>query len=60
MFTLLNNLAIPPIGLDVDWFAGYDHSLAICESKSANVINYGGFPFVPIKNPFNSSLRGGK
>ena len=60
VLTLLNNFAIPAIGLDVDVFAGCDHSLAICESKFANVINYGGFPFVPIKNPFNSSLRGGK
>ena len=58
--TLLNNFAIPAIGESVDVFAGCDHSLAICESKFANVINYGGFPFVPIKNPFNSSLRGGK
>ena len=54
------NFAIPTLGQTVDVFAGCDHSLAICESKFANVINYGGFPFVPIKNPFNSSLRGGK
>ena len=60
VLTLLNNFAEPAIGLSVDVFAGCDHSLAICESKFANVINYGGFPFVPIKNPFNSSLRGGK
>ena len=60
VLTLLNNFAIPAIGQSVDVFAGCDHSLAICESKFANVINYGGFPFVPIKNPFNSSLRGGK
>ena len=60
VLTLLNNFAVPAIGQDVDVFAGCDHSLAICESKFANVINYGGFPFVPIKNPFNSSLRGGK
>jgi uncharacterized phage protein (TIGR02218 family) len=60
VLTLLNNFAIPAIGGSVDVFAGCDHSLAICESKFANVINYGGFPFVPIKNPFNSSLRGGK
>jgi len=60
VLTLLNNFAVPTLGQDVDVFAGCDHSLAICESKFANVINYGGFPFVPIKNPFSSSIRGGK
>ena len=58
--SLLNDFAESPLLGTVDVFAGCDHSLAICESKFANVINYGGFPFVPIKNPFNSSLRGGK
>ncbi len=60
VLTLLNAFAESPIGGTVDVFAGCDHSLAICESKFANVINYGGFPFVPIKNPFGSSIRGGK
>lgn len=58
--SLLNNFSEDVLGTSVDVFAGCDHSLAICESKFANVINYGGFPFVPIKNPFGSSIRGGK
>lgn len=57
--TLLLAFSVEVIGTDVDVFAGCTHDLAICESKFDNVINYGGFPFVPRKNPFNSTLRGG-
>lgn len=60
VLSLLNNFSEDVIGTTVDVFAGCDHSLVTCDVKFANVINYGGFPFVPIKNPFNSSLRGGK
>ncbi len=57
--TLLLPFSIPVAGLNVDVFAGCTHDLAICQSKFDNVINYGGFPFIPRKNPFNSTLRGG-
>jgi len=60
VLTLLNAFAEPVLGTSVDVFAGCDHSLATCDTKFANVDNYGGFPFVPIKNPFGSSIRGGK
>ena len=36
--------------------AGCDHSIATCKSKFNNVANYGGFAFVPTKNPFESGL----
>ena len=57
--TLLLPFSIDVLGAQVDVLAGCAHSLAICESKFNNVINYGGFPYVPRKNPFNSTLRGG-
>lgn len=57
--TLLLPFSIPVSGLNVDVLAGCTHDLAICLSKFDNVINYGGFPFIPRKNPFNSTLRGG-
>lgn len=44
------------LGKEVDVFAGCDHSLATCEAKFSNSINYGGFPFVPTKNPFSTGL----
>lgn len=57
--TLLLPFSLDVLGTDVDVFAGCDHSLATCQAKFDNVINYGGFPFIPRKNPFNSTLRGG-
>lgn len=39
-------------GAAVFFWPGCDHSLATCNSKFSNAVNYGGFPFVPQKNPF--------
>lgn len=39
-------------------FAGCGHSIAVCKSKFDNVLNFGGFPFVPTKNPFQTGLDG--
>lgn len=49
-------LTHPVVGLEaggtLDIWPGCDHSLATCDSKFSNSANYGGFPFVPNKNPF--------
>lgn len=39
-------------GQPVTVYAGCDHSIATCESKFSNAVNHGGFPYVPLKNPF--------
>lgn len=44
------------LGSSVDVYAGCDHTLATCNSKFSNAINYGGFPFVPTRNPVQSGL----
>lgn len=44
------------LGEEVDVYAGCNHSLGTCESKFANSINFGGFAFVPTKNPFSTGL----
>jgi len=41
------------LGLDVQVFAGCDHTLNDCANKFDNVQNYGGFAWVPNRNPFN-------
>ena len=52
-------LASPPDGLAmgavVRAYPGCDHTLMTCETKFDNVLNYGGTPFVPRKNPFDGS-----
>jgi hypothetical protein len=39
-------------GTTVTLFPGCDHTLATCSGKFSNTANYGGFPFMPTKNPF--------
>lgn len=48
----------------VNVYAGCDHSIATCNSKfftsedvTSNVINFGGYAFVPTRNPFESGLN---
>lgn len=45
------------LNTEVDVYAGCDHTLATCNSKFSNAVNYGGFAFVPALNPFNTGLR---
>jgi uncharacterized phage protein (TIGR02218 family) len=49
-------LAAPLIGLavgdTVSLFAGCDHSMGQCASRFDNLDQFGGFPFIPVKNPF--------
>ena len=45
-----------PLSQTVDVYAGCDHTISTCLTKFTNTINYGGFPFVPTKNPFNTGL----
>lgn len=43
------------VGGTVSLYPGCDHSSAVCNSVFNNVLNYGGMPFIPTKNPFNGS-----
>ncbi|WP_119352945.1 phage BR0599 family protein [Azohydromonas sediminis] len=43
------------VGAPVMLYPGCDHSLATCATKFANTDNFGGFPFIPTKNPFGSN-----
>jgi len=45
-----------PLGETVEVFAGCDHSIETCNSKFNNVPNFGGFAWVPLKNPFATGL----
>lgn len=43
-------------GDTVDLYAGCDHTFSTCVSKFSNGDNFGGFPFMPGDNPFESEL----
>lgn len=39
-------------GAAVSLYPGCNHTIAACGSKFSNTANYGGFPYMPTKNPF--------
>lgn len=41
---------------EVELVRGCDHSLATCKAKFNNVINFGGFPYIPADNPFQGEV----
>lgn len=44
------------IGDEVDLSKGCDHSLAHCKDRFNNVVNHGGFKYIPADNPFDGSV----
>lgn len=54
--TLLLPFPYDLIGQSLILLAGCAHDIATCKSKFDNVINYGGFAFVPTKNPFDTGI----
>ena len=56
VLTLLLPLAVNPLGSDVTIYAGCDHTITTCKTKFNNVINYGGFAFIPTRNIFATGL----
>ena len=57
VLTLLLPFAEPVLNTNVEVFAGCDHIVTgDCANKFDNVIDFGGFGFVPNRNPFVSGL----
>ena len=52
---LLTSIDATLIGQTATIYAGCDHLRTTCNSKFSNSINFGGFPFIPSKNPFVGS-----
>lgn len=44
------------VGSTVQAFPGCLHSMSDCDTKFANIVNYGGFPHIPPKNPFGGTI----
>ncbi len=51
--TLSSPLVQMMLGDNVQLYAGCNHSMSHCKDKFNNLDNYGGFPFIPLKNPFS-------
>lgn len=50
--TVLFPFQILGLGTSLNMFAGCAHNLTTCDTKFDNSDRYGGFPFIPLKNPF--------
>lgn len=52
-------LSRPIVGLTggsaINMYPGCAHDMATCQNKFNNIDNFGGFPWIPIKNPFDGS-----
>ena len=44
------------VGSAMRMAAGCSHTVSACVNKFSNIINYGGFPFVPERNPFEDGV----
>lgn len=52
VITLMDYLDVP-LSSSVTIYAGCDRTIEICDSRFSNSANYGGFPYIPSKNPFS-------
>lgn len=57
--TLTLQIPLPPgeyAGATVTLYAGCDGSATACETRFNNTASFGGYPYIPIKNPFETGL----
>jgi uncharacterized phage protein (TIGR02218 family) len=45
-------------GISVTLYPGCNHAISHCQDKFDNLLNYGGFPYIPSKNPFANEITG--
>lgn len=57
VLTLHLPFTISPLSTNVLVFAGCDHAVSTCKTKFNNVVNFGGFAWVPSKNVFETGIR---
>lgn len=52
--TITLNVAVPGLAQNAGFvvYPGCDHTAAVCNTKFGNILNHGGAPWFPIKNPF--------
>ncbi len=52
---LTNQIPELSVGDNVIVYPGCDHTHSTCKNKFNNVLNFGGFPWIPTRNPFTST-----
>lgn len=54
-YSLSSGFAAAGVGMAVTLYPGCDHSRAVCLAKFNNLLNYGGFDWIPEKNPMGGN-----
>jgi uncharacterized phage protein (TIGR02218 family) len=54
--TLMSAFSGLAVDSAVTLYPGCDHTITMCEARFDNVVNFGGWPWIPTKNPFEGSL----
>jgi uncharacterized phage protein (TIGR02218 family) len=54
-YSILSEFAITGSGTPVNLYPGCDHARSTCIGKFNNLLNYGGFDWIPNKNPMGGS-----
>ena len=54
-YALLTQFQDEGAGTAITVYPGCDHSRSTCNTKFANLLNYGGFDWIPDKNPMGGS-----
>ena len=58
LISQFEGLDIDSVGLSVTLYPGCSRGTQTCENKFDNLVNFGGFPYIPSKNPFANSVTG--
>lgn len=56
--SLIDDVNDSVAGADVILYPGCDRTRGTCKDKFDNLLNYGGFPWIPGKNPFGNDVTG--
>jgi len=49
---------VDSVGVFATIYPGCAHNVTDCKNKFDNLLNYGGFPYIPAKNPFSGNVTG--
>lgn len=53
-----NDLSVTSPQTSCTLYPGCDHTTTDCKNRFNNLLNYGGFPYLPSKNPFQGNVTG--
>lgn len=54
-YSLISDFSVSGPGTPISIYPGCDHTRATCSAKFGNILNYGGFDWIPRKNPMAGS-----